>query len=411
MGVTALDREAEPRMPRKTTILVVDDSLVNLAVLDEILERQRFNVLLANNGKRALATARKEHPDLILLDVVMPGWDGFETCERIKSDPELAHIPILFLSGLGDTQNKVRALQAGGVDYVSKPFQEEELLARVRTHVELSRLRESLEEEVAKQTKQIRSLLEALQLSYQKTQETSLLKSQFLHNISHEFRTPMNIILGSMDELIEDTQLDDEQLGMANAVVRAGRQLMEILTNMLNFSQQFDGELRQKNVIFEPAALLNEVGLAFADSAAAKHLNFQYSAAPNIPATVRGNREYIRDTLNKLVHNAIKYTTAGTVDIRAMLAEGATDKIWISFSVHDTGLGIPEDKCQHLFEAFSQVDGSTTRAYDGMGMGLALAKLYVESMGGQIGVDSEQNAGSVFWFKIPLETAPPPTAP
>jgi signal transduction histidine kinase len=391
-------------MAEKTTILVVDDSLVNLAVLDEILERENYSVLLANNGERALSTAKKEQPALILLDVVMAGWDGFETCERIKSDPELAHIPILFLSGLGDTQNKVRALQVGGVDYVSKPFQEEELLARVRTHVELSRLRENLEDEVARQTEQIRSLMEALQLSYQKAQESSMLKTQFLHNISHEFRTPMNIILGMTEELIEDTELDEEQHEMADAVLNAGRQLFEILTNMLNFSQQFEGELKQEEVVFNLAELVSTVAESFAGEAAKQQVKLTIALNPEIPAKLRGRGESLRDVFNKLLSNAIKYNKPkGEVEISAEVAQDFGDKLNLRCVVRDTGVGIPEDKRKHLFEAFSQVDGSSTREYGGVGMGLALAKMYLESMGGEIGLENQGEQGSSFWFQVTLD--------
>lgn len=391
-------------MPRKTKILVVDDSLVNLAVLDEILERQNYEVLLANSGERALATVKKSRPDIILLDVVMPGWDGYETCKRIKSEPELANIPILFLSGLGDTQNKVRALQAGGVDYVSKPFQEEELLARVRTHVELFRLRENLEEEVARQTEQIRSLMEALQLSYRKAQEASMLKTQFLHNISHEFRTPMNIILGMTEELLEDTELDEEQQDMAKSVLNAGKQLMEILSNMLNFSRQFVGELKQEITPFNLTLLVDQTIKDLSDFILSRKIQVNHSVDQNIPEQLYGNRNHLQETLSKLLNNAVKYSkNEGNIEIKVDNLENLPDRIWVNFSVKDTGIGIPADKQNHLFEAFSQVDGSTTRVYDGIGMGLALAKMYVEQMGGEIGLESELNKGSTFWFKVPLE--------
>ncbi len=393
-------------MPDKSTILVVDDSLVNLAVLDEILEREGYSVLLANNGERALTTARQSHPDLILLDVVMPGWDGFETCERIKRESDLTHIPILFLSGLGDTQNKVRALQVGGVDYVSKPFQEEELLARVRTHVELARLRGNLEDEVARQTEQIRSLLEALQLSYQKAQESSMLKTQFLHNISHEFRTPMNIILGMTEELMEDTELDDEQQEMATSVLNAGRQLMEILSNMLNFSQQFDGELAQDTVSFDLPTLVNEVLADYQPMAESREITLTSRISPDIPEELRGIRNYFRDVLDKLVNNAVKYNKpAGEVRLDINVMENYSDeqRLWLEVNIQDTGIGIPEEKQEHLFEAFSQVDGSATREYGGMGMGLALSKMYVENMGGEIGHETLPEGGSLFWFRVPLE--------
>jgi two-component system, sensor histidine kinase and response regulator len=392
-------------MADETTILVVDDSLVNLAVLDEILDRQEFNVLMANSGEKALVIAKQSRPkpSLVLLDIVMPGWDGYETCHRFKEDPELAKIPILFLSGLGETENKVRALKAGGVDYVSKPFQEEELLARVRTHVELGHLREGLEEEVAAKTAKIQSLLQALQVSYQKAQEASVLKTQFLRNISHEFRTPMNIILGTMDELVEDTELDEEQREMSYSVLNAGRQLLDILTNMLNFSQQFDGEMEHETVKFDLYELIADIVNNYYPAAENKKLTLEKEIDPHVPPRMHGNQKCLVEILNKLIDNAVKYTDHGGVIIRIRPEHTLSNKFCCRFEIIDSGIGIAEEKRSYLFEAFSQVDGSSTRVYGGLGMGLALAKLYVESMGGEIGVESTPGKGSNFWFTVSFD--------
>ncbi|MCP4702657.1 MAG: response regulator [Gammaproteobacteria bacterium] len=393
-------------MPNKTTVLVVDDSLVNLAVLDEMLERQNFNVFLANSGERALVIAKESHPDVILLDIVMRGWDGYQTCQKIKSDPDLNKIPILFLSGLRDTENKVRALEAGAVDYVSKPFQESELLARVRTHAELARLREGLEQEVANKTAKIQSLLGALQISFKKAQESSVLKTQFLRNISHEFRTPMNIILGMTEELIEETELNDEQGDIASSVLNAGKQLMEILSNMLNFAQQFEGEIEQEIVNFDVRELIGSVLAEFSAPARSKSLALTLDDSSVQTFTlVQGNKTYLQTIFSKLMDNAIKYTAAGEIRIQVKLLKELPAQIVLRFEVSDTGPGVSKDKQAHLFETFSQLDGSTTRTHDGMGMGLALAKLYCESLGGEIGLESETEKGSTFWFTISLTKA------
>ncbi len=398
-----------------TKLLVVDDSMVNLAVLDEMLENFGFDVYLANNGKRCILTAKQIQPDLILLDVIMQGWDGYETCRRLKADPELSHIPVLFLSGLEDTKNKVRALEAGGVDYVSKPFQETELLARVNTHLELSRLRQSLEQEVEKKTGEIQTLLKELKISYQKAQAVSVLKTQFLHNISHEFRTPMNIILGTTDELIEDTELDEEQKDMAQNILSAGKRLMAILTNMLNFSQHFGHELQQTMKVFNLYKMLDLIITEYQPAINAKHLNFEKHIAPDLPESLYGNQEYLQEILRKLLDNAVKYTEAGYIKLHMAWHKQNTQtteneanaSYLLNFCVEDTGIGIAETEKQHLFEIFTQIDASATRQYDGMGMGLALVYLYVERLGGHIDVESTPGQGSCFRFKLPLNIAIP----
>lgn len=398
-------------MSNQTKILVVDDSMVNLAVLDEMLESLGFDVYLANNGERCLLTARQIQPDLILLDVMMPGWDGYETCKRLKNDEEVSHIPVLFLSGLDDTKNKVRALEAGGVDYVSKPFQEAELLARVNTHLELSRLRHSLQHEVNRKTAEIQNLLRELQVSYQKAQEVSVLKTQFLHNISHEFRTPMNIILGSTDELIEDTELDEDQEEMAQDILKAGKRLMDVLSNMLNFSQQFNNEFNQKLEYFNIYEVINKLIAEYQTEIENKHLTFEQAMQADLPQRLYGNQTYIRDILDKLLNNAIKYTDVGSICLRLECLPELNQALkqtqyTLIFSVEDTGVGIDETKQSLLFQAFSQVDGSATRQHDGMGMGLALAHLYVERLGGSIQVESEVGKGSCFCFEVVLHTEP-----
>jgi putative two-component system response regulator len=150
---------------KKYTILAIDDTAENLGLLETILENQNYQVLVATNGERGLNIVQKQQPDIILLDVMMPGWNGFETARRIKSIPELSHIPILFLSALDDSINKVKGFNAGGVDYIAKPFQQVELLARIKTHLELGQLRNNLSQQVEKKTNELTRLYEdSLQL-------------------------------------------------------------------------------------------------------------------------------------------------------------------------------------------------------------------------------------------------------
>jgi signal transduction histidine kinase len=388
-------------MINKPLVLIIDDSQVNLMLLYNILEQKDFRVVSARNGQDGLALAKKDKPDIILLDIIMGGWDGYETCRRIKQDNDLVKIPILFLSALGDTENKVRAFKAGGVDYVSKPFQKDELLARVETQLELAYLRQNLEREVANQTEKIQLLFEALKLSYDKAQQASILKTEFLRNISHEFRTPMNIVLGMTETLIEDTELTEEQRDCADTVMQAGKRLMDILTNMLNFSQQFKGELKEVISDFHLHEVIDDVLKEL--SATTEEVQISTEIAPSLYAPLRGNQEDISKVLSKLLDNAIKFTHQGEIVIEVQPIEVEDDRRWVRFEIRDTGIGIVKNKQAHLFDIFFQIDGSSTRAYEGLGMGLAVAKMFTENMGGEIGVESIKNRGSTFWFNVPLE--------
>jgi signal transduction histidine kinase len=385
-------------MKDKPLVLIIDDAQVNLIMLVNILEPNNFRVVPAENGQEGLKIAKQYQPDIILLDVAMPGWDGYETCRCIKQDPTLKKIPILFLSALDDLQSKVRALQAGGVDYISKPFEQEELLARVQTHIELAHLRQNLEREVANQTEKIQSLLEALQLSYDKAQQASILKTEFLRNIGHEFRTPMNVILGMTDMLLEDTELTEEQQHSAEVVKKAGKQLMGILTNMLTFADQFQTEHKLVICDFQVHDVVDSVLKRLSANVQAKDLQVTTEIAPSLCSHQRGYQEEIDKVLSNLVDNAIKFTDQGGIVIRVQALEREDEKQWVRFEVSDTGIGIAKDKQANLFNIFYQVDDF----YEGIGIGLTIAKMFIEKMGGQIGVDSVLDKGSTFWFKVPL---------
>jgi two-component system sensor histidine kinase/response regulator len=391
-------------MTNKATVLIIDDSLVNLIFLQDILKKHSFNVVSANNGKRGLQLAQQSPPDIILLDIIMPGWDGYETCRRFKLDQKLSNIPILFLSALGELESKVKALQVGGVDYVNKPFQQPELLARLETHLELAHLRKNLECEVATQTKKIKLLFDALQLSYERAQQTSILKTEFLRKISHEFLTPMNIIVGMAEILIEDTVLTKEQQHYAQTIIKASKQLNEILTNMLNFAQQFKGEIKQVITEFQPYEIIDLLLKEFSTTAKSKSLQINTDIENSLLyMPLQGNKQGIYNVLNKFLDNAIKFTEHGKILIHIKLLSVKDNKQWILFEISDTGIGIPPEKKDHLFEIFSQVDNSSTRPHEGMGMGLAVAKMLTENMNGEIGMKSVLCEGSCFWIKIPLQ--------
>ncbi len=389
-------------MTEKPLVLIIDDNPVNLILLKTILTNNHYRVVSAENGKEGLETAKLSSPDLILLDVAMPGWNGYETCQRMKQESILKKIPILFLSALDKTENIVRGLQAGGVDYISKPFQKEELVARVETHLELAHLRQNLESEVTNQTKKIQFLLEALQLSYEKAQQASILKTEFLRNISHEFFTPLTAIKGMTEILIEDTLLTEEQQHYVEGVMKANQQLNTLITNALTFADQFRAEDTLILCDFQLPQLVDNILKKSLVDLESKDLQITTEIAPSLDTLLQGNRDGIDKVLSNLVNNALKFTKQGKILIRVEALEREAKKQWIRFEVSDTGIGIAQDKQAHLFDIFSQVDASSTRLYDGMGMGLAVAKLLIEKMGGQIGVDSLLGKGSTFWFKVPV---------
>ncbi len=368
----------------KPIVLVIDDNQTNLSFLGETL-RNNFQVLLAKNGRQGLALAQEYRPDLILLDVTMPEWDGYETCYYLKQDTNLANIPVLFISALHRPEHKLKAFEAGGVDYVEKPFQEQELLARVNTHIELYRLRQDLEK--AKEV----------------AETASRTKSQFLANMSHELRTPMNAIIGYAEMLKEDAQ----ELGVPECVsdldrvVASGKHLLTLINDILDLSKIEAGKMELYLETINVDQLLQEIEATVQPLIANKsnqllvrHLN----SLGNIEADLTKTRQILLNLLG----NAAKFTEQGTIRLEAMRKEVNRHQ-WIYVRVSDDGIGMTAEQQKKLFQPFTQVDASTTRRFGGTGLGLTIVKKFIDMMGGSISVSSTFGQGSAFTIHLPVK--------
>lgn len=222
-------------------------------------------------------------------------------------------------------------------------------------------------------------------------------KTQFLANMTHEIRTPMNGILG-MAEILRQERLEATALGHVGKIQRSGRALLGVINDVLDFSKIETGTLDMQRVVFDLSQVLEDVYDLYEESARAKNIELLRDISRALPPSVFGDPSRLRQILSHVLHNAVKFTDGGTVKLCA--AQHGTDQI--RFEIHDTGIGIPADKQQMIFEAFAQGDSSGTRRFGGTGLGLAITRQIVLLMGGEIGVDSESGKGSRFWFTIPL---------
>jgi two-component system sensor histidine kinase/response regulator len=365
----------EPNVAAK--ILVVDDSPDSLELLRGLLEAQGHKVRLAATGNLALELARAEPPDLILLDIGMPEMNGYEVCQILRSEPALQSVPVLFLSAMAGAADKLRAFQAGGVDYITKPFEIEEVAARVRTQLELRRQRR------------------ALQANYGRLKELEQLRDNLVHMIVHDLRSSLTGIRLSLDLLGESiSPTDSKGAGLLGKAQTGVDRLSEMTAQLLDISRLEAGQMPLNKVESD----LGQTALAAIESISAWVSGPRWRWEAPAPVRLLHDREIIRRVIENLLGNALKFAPRESELKVAITRDGTTARV----SVTDSGPGIPPASQRKIFEKFAQLSPEN-RAL-GAGLGLAFCKLAVEAHGGRIGVTSQPGQGSTFWFTLPLGT-------
>ncbi|MFO1417823.1 MAG: hybrid sensor histidine kinase/response regulator [Methylotetracoccus sp.] len=357
------------------TILVVDDTPTNLSLIFDALEGNGYRLLAADSGLIALKRLQKIVPDLILLDVMMPEIDGFETCARIKTEPHLREVPIIFLTALDDPDSKVRAFEAGAVDYVTKPIQHSELLARVRTHLHVATLQAELRKELAEKQEMVREL------------------DAYAHTVAHDLKNPLTGLIGMADLLLDEADaLDAEARRDYLLSLRdSGAMLLDMVNELLTLSTINRSAFRP-----EPVDMARVVKAAlFRVSHLLRERHAEIDVDDGFPATI-GQSAWLEDVWSNLLSNAIKY---GGQPARIHCGSEQRESGWQRFYVRDQGPGLSPEQQAAFFGSMGAA-GSVTA--EGHGLGLSIVRRIVDKIGGRSGVDSEPGRGATFYFELPL---------
>ncbi len=372
-------------------LLVVDDIEANRDVLSRRLQRQGYDVATAENGVQALEKLRAQSFDLVLLDIMMPEMDGYETLQSLKADEALRSIPVIMISALSELDAVVRCIEMGAEDYLPKPFNPILLKARIGASLEKKRAhdREML-------------LFEQLQDNYKRLQDLEKLRDDLTHMIIHDLRTPLTSVIMGMQTLEMVGDLNGEQREMTAIALTGGETLLGMINDLLDVEKLESGAMQLDLSSFDVMELVTSAIAQVAPLVESKNLMLLRQVAADLPP-LRADANKLRRVLVNLLGNAIKFTSEnGTVTIEAHQSEIEYSMV---FSVRDTGEGIPPESFGRIFEKFGQVESRQSGRVMSTGLGLTFCKLAVEAHGGKISVESQVGHGSTFSFDVPLTTA------
>lgn len=366
----------------KANIMIVDDTPVNLNLLNKMLTRRGYGVFAFGSGRKALAEVEHVKPELVLLDVSMPEMDGYQVCEQLKGNPATASIPVIFLSALSEPLDKVRAFRAGGVDYVTKPFEIIEVIARVETHLANFR-----------QQKEIERLRQQEKAYYRKLVQ---MRDDVVRSASHDLRNPVTSVKLATSLLRQVLTAPDPKVERYLTIIEHDSQrILGVITNLLDLAQIETGIAIHPSEVTLPT-FIEACVETFLLQAELEGITLRMGEdLPDVILQIDENQ--MGRAVQNLLSNALKYTLAGG----EIVIDSTLTRDLLEIRVADTGIGISEGDHPHLFKKFYRVE-ETSGSVQGTGLGLAIVKAIVEQHGGYVGVESAPEQGSTFTIQLPV---------
>ncbi|HEY2902969.1 MAG TPA: hybrid sensor histidine kinase/response regulator [Polyangia bacterium] len=381
---------------KQQTILVVDDNLQNREVAEGHLVAAGYGAVQADGGARALALFQEHKPDLVLLDVLMPLMDGFETCRRLRQLPGGGHTPILFLTALGDLGTHRAALDSGADDFLTKPINRTELLIRIRSLLRIKRLSDELHANY----EVIRSQRDALLEAHRQKEELTAL-------IIHDLKNPLTSILSNAQFVSRSTGMTGPERESQMDVLRSSQAMLRMVMNLLDVSRSDDGALVAHMADFDLPALLEEIASEMGHRLADKNQRLSAFISDEV-GRLHADRDLVRRIIENLIDNAYKYgpaNTAITIAITAALdPKNPTAPELVEIRVGDEGRGIPEEHRSRIFEKYVQIDdGAAGERRGSHGLGLLFCRRAVEVHQGSIWVEDNRPRGACFCVRLPAQ--------
>lgn len=368
-------------------ILIVDDYPKNLQILGNILRGNNYRTAFAKSGPIALESIKEEKPDIILLDIMMPDMDGFEVCARLKKNPETADIPVIFVTALSDMDKKIEAFKAGGVDYILKPIQQEEVFERIKTHLL-----------IRSQKQELLALNERLQDSNEELQNINRTKDKLFSIIGHDLRGPLSNINNLLKLILEGVLDKEEREELLTETMKSVKLTYDLLENLLFWAKNQRNEIDFRPSNCDITTVVDD-NIALQESAARdKNISLRAEYTPGLKAFA--DKHMLNIIMRNLISNAIKFTHEGG-HIIVLVSESANE---VKVSVQDDGVGISEENIEKIFDSVQSFTTRGTRHEKGTGLGLILTKDFVQKNGGKLHLTSQVDKGSTFSFTLPQAT-------